>query len=143
MHRLIWCPYVPEPDTDLDSRAGQRMLVLTHGSLAEVWSLDTVLEMHGSGPLTTTDVEHGLMEIKVSSGFAEHQPNRKLESNFCPITGETYLVDILHQEIGGDIVDAAFSPTGEAVAVAVSDGSVKFFQVLIRDQYHKYSARRG
>jgi len=101
LHRLIWCPYVPEPDTDLDSRAGQRMLVLTHGSLAEVWSLDTVLEMHGSGPLTTTDVEHGLMEIK---------------------------------EIGGDIVDAAFSPTGEAVAVAVSDGSVKFFQVYMHEE---------
>ena len=72
------------------------MLLLTHGPMAEVWSLDQVLEEHGSGPLTPADVEHGLMTI---------------------------------QEIGGEIVDAAFSPTGEAVAIAVDDGSVKFFQV--------------
>ena len=96
VHRLVWCPFVPEPDSDLDTQSGQRMLVLTHGAVAEVWSLNTVLEEHGSGPLTPADVEHGLMTIK---------------------------------EIGGDIVDAAFSPTGEAVAIAVNDGHVKFFQV--------------
>ena len=72
------------------------MLVLTHGHEAQVWSLDTVLEAHGSGPLTSTDVEQGLITIT---------------------------------EIGGSVTDAAFSPTGEAVALAVSDGTVKFFQV--------------
>ena len=77
------------------------MLVLTHGAMAEVWSLNTVLEEHGSGPLTPADVEHGLMTIK---------------------------------EIGGDIVDAAFSPTGEAVAIAVNDGNVKFFQVYSHEE---------
>ena len=97
VHRLVWCPFVPEPDSETDVRAGHRMLLLTHGATAEVWSLDQVLEEHGSGPLTPTDVEHGLMTI---------------------------------QEIGGEIVDAAFSPTGEAVAIAVDDGSVKFFQVM-------------
>lgn len=96
-HRLVWCPYVPDPESDAsDNINGQRMLVLTHGHVAEVWSLDTVLEAHGSGPLTASDVEQGLITI---------------------------------QEIGGDVTDAAFSPTGEAVALAVSDGTVKFFQV--------------
>ena len=38
------------------------------------------------------------------------------------------------KEIGGDIVDAAFSPTGEAVAIAVSDGDVKFFQVYSHEE---------
>ena len=96
IHRLVWCPYVPEPDSEVDTRAGLRMLVLTHGATAEVWSLDTVLEEHGSGPLTPADVEHGLITIR---------------------------------EIGGEVTDVAFSPTGEAVAIAVDDGTVKFFQV--------------
>ena len=74
------------------------MLLLTHGAMAEVWSLNTVLEEHGSGPLTPADVEEGLMTIK---------------------------------EIGGEIADATFSPSGEAVAIAVSDGDVKFFQVSV------------
>ena len=100
VHRLVWCPYVPDPESDGDQASGHRMLVLTHGPMAEVWSLDTVLEEHGSGPLAPSDVEHGLLEIR---------------------------------DIGGDIIDAAFSPTGEAVAVAVSDGSVKFFQVISLD----------
>jgi len=97
VHRLVWCPFVPGPDSDpADTQSGHRMLLLTHGAMAEVWSLNTVLEEHGSGPLTPADVEEGLMTIK---------------------------------EIGGEIADATFSPSGEAVAIAVSDGDVKFFQV--------------
>ena len=95
-HRLVWCPYVP--DGEVVDRSGERMLILSHGSQAEVWSLDKVVEEHGPGPLTPADVTAGLMIIR---------------------------------EIGGNITDAAFSPTGEAVAVAISDGSVKFFQVSL------------
>ena len=95
-HRLVWCPFVPDSDSEVTDRSGERMLILSHGSQAEVWSLDKVVEEHGPGPLTPTDVTAGLMTIR---------------------------------EIGGNITDAAFSPTGEAVAVAVSDGTVKFFQV--------------
>ena len=95
-HRLVWCPFVPEADGEVVDKSGERMLILSHGSQAEVWSLDKVVEEHGPGPLTPPDVTAGLMVIR---------------------------------EIGGNITDAAFSPTGEAVAVAISDGSVKFFQV--------------
>ena len=94
-HRLVWCPYVPDSDSEGDL-SGERMLILSHGCQAEVWSLDKVLEEHGPGPLTPADVTAGLMTIR---------------------------------EIAGNITDAAFSPTGEAVAIAVSDGTVKFFQV--------------
>ena len=53
MHRLIWCPYLPEllieeeeePDT-----SAAKLLVLTHGSQAEVWSLDLVVDEYGPGP---------------------------------------------------------------------------------------------
>ena len=96
-HRLVWCPHVPDEDGDaVEAKYRERMLILSHGSQAEVWSLDKVVEEHGPGPLTPADVTAGLMSIR---------------------------------EIGGNITDAAFSPTGEAVAVAISDGSVKFFQV--------------
>ena len=72
-HRLIWCPYVPmvgeeeeegeEPDT-----SPARMLVLTHGSKAEVWSLDLTVEAHGSGPLAPEDVTQGLIQIELGEG---------------------------------------------------------------------------
>ena len=40
MHRLVWCPFVPEPESELDTQSGQRMLVLTHGAMAEVsWTM--------------------------------------------------------------------------------------------------------
>ena len=86
-HRLVWCPFVPDTEGEVTDRSGERMLILSHGSQAEVWSLDKVVEEHGPGPLTPADVTAGLMIIR---------------------------------EIGGNITDAAFSPTGEAVAVAVS-----------------------
>ena len=97
-HRLVWCPHVPEPEGDGDvvDKSGERMLILSHGSQAEVWSLDKVVEEHGPGPLTPADVTAGLMTIS---------------------------------EVGGNITDATLSPSGKIVAVAISDGSVKFFKV--------------
>ena len=99
MHRLIWCPYLPEllMEEEPDTSAG-KLLVLTHGSQAEVWSLDLVVDEYGPGPLAPGDVEHGLLMI---------------------------------QDVGGDVLDAAFSPDGSALATASGDGQVKFFQVYL------------
>ena len=74
--------------------ARHKLLVLTHGSQAEVWSLDLVVDEYGPGPLAPGDVEHGLLMI---------------------------------QDVGGDVLDAAFSPDGSASG----DGQVKFFQVYL------------
>ena len=103
-HRLVWCPFVPEAEGE-PVQTGERMLILTHGCQADVWSLDKVLEEHGPGPLTPADVTAGLLQIR---------------------------------EIGGNITDAAFSPSGEAVAIAVSDGTVKFFQVTVYISYYRH-----
>ena len=71
-HRLIWCPYVPMVGEDEDEEepdtSPARMLVLTHGSKAEVWSLDLTVEAHGSGPLAPEDVSQGLIQIELGEG---------------------------------------------------------------------------
>jgi hypothetical protein len=96
-HRLIWCPYLPEPmieEEEEPDNGTAKLLVLTHGSQAEVWSLDLVVEEYGPGPLAPGDVELGLLKI---------------------------------QDTGADVMDAAFSPDGSAHARASGDGQVKFF----------------
>ena len=64
LHRLIWCPYLPDPgEEDPEDSSAARLLVLTQAGRAEVWSLDMVAEAHGSGPLSPQDVESGLLAI--------------------------------------------------------------------------------
>jgi WD40 repeat protein len=41
-----------------------KLLVLTHGSQADVWSMDLVVEVYGPGPLAPGDVKHGLLKIQ-------------------------------------------------------------------------------
>ena len=96
-------------------KSAARLLGLTHGSKAEIWSLDLVVEKHGTGPLAPLDVEHGLLKI---------------------------------QDVGGDIMDAAFSPDGAALATASGDGKVKFFQVYLHEEgpprcLHQWSPHGG
>ena len=122
-HRLIWCPYLPDPPSEEEDEEDEegtdtsaaRLLVLTHGSRAEVWNLDLCVEAHGSGPLAPEDVTQGFLLI--------------------PATG-------------GAVIDAAFSPDGTALATATEDGEVKFFQIYLHEEgpprsLHQWSPHGG
>lgn len=37
-HRVIWCPYIPEEEAT-DGEEVSKLLVLTRGSMAELWSV--------------------------------------------------------------------------------------------------------
>ncbi|XP_063993435.1 enhancer of mRNA-decapping protein 4 [Diachasmimorpha longicaudata] len=98
-HRVIWCPYIPEDDgTEGDDAS--KLLIVTRGSSAELWSVDNVFIQLGSGPLNLNDAS-----ISDCGGYTE----------ICK-----------HK---GTIVEAILSPDGTAIATAGLDGEVKFFQV--------------
>lgn len=102
-HRVVWCPYVPEEDSDSSEISYDdvaKLLVLTHDSKAELWNVGTVTNRYGVGPLRPDDVEEGYLAV---------------------------------QEHTDAIVDAAFSPDGTALATASKDGDVKFFQVYMHN----------
>ena len=39
-HRIFWCPFLPEEGGENDS---SKLLLLTHGSTAEIWNVDLVI----------------------------------------------------------------------------------------------------
>ncbi|XP_012276185.1 enhancer of mRNA-decapping protein 4 [Orussus abietinus] len=104
-NRVIWCPYIPEEDpSDGDE---SKLLVLTRGAKAELWSVAHVAGRLGPGPLKITDPA-----VKECGGMLE-----------------------INQH-SGTIVEATFSPDGTALATASLDGEVKFFQVYMNGNAH-------
>ncbi|XP_011302813.1 enhancer of mRNA-decapping protein 4 [Fopius arisanus] len=114
-YRVIWCPYIPDEEPrdddetrdnvetrdDVESRDGAaKLLIVTRGASAELWSVDSVFTQLGSGPIKLSDPS-----VVNCGGFTE----------ICK-----------HQ---GAIVEAILSPDGTAIATASLDGEVKFFQV--------------
>ncbi|XP_074109863.1 enhancer of mRNA-decapping protein 4 homolog Ge-1 [Cotesia typhae] len=99
-HRVIWCPFIPDDDTG-DADDVSKLLMVTRGAAAELWSIDNVYAQLGSGPLAISDPA-----VKGCGGFAE----------ICQ-----------HEST---IVEAILSPDGTAIATASLDGEVKFFQVV-------------
>lgn len=53
-HRVIWCPYIPEEDQS-DADEVSKLMVLTRGCNAELWSISKVAEKLGqAGPLSVS-----------------------------------------------------------------------------------------
>lgn len=50
VHRLLWCPFLPYEDDEADSSSA-RLLVLTHGPVAEMWNIDMVIRDHGTSAI--------------------------------------------------------------------------------------------
>ncbi|XP_026469529.1 enhancer of mRNA-decapping protein 4 homolog, partial [Ctenocephalides felis] len=100
-HRVIWCPYIPEPDSagEVDEDTA-KLLVVTHGCDAVVISVNTVIETYGPDPLAKGhDIIEGILEL--------------LDEHTKPIT------------------DAMFAPDGTLIATTSGSGEVKFFQVYM------------
>lgn len=49
-HRVIWCPYIPE-DEPAEGDEVSKLLVLTRGTKAELWSVANVAARLGPGPI--------------------------------------------------------------------------------------------
>jgi len=104
IHRVIWCPFLPDEDEDVEDEeddSNSRLLVHINGCVADMWNVDTVLAKHGgalNGPFEADQITEGQLRI------TDHTE---------PIS------------------DASFSPDGTALATASLDGQVKFFQVYM------------
>ncbi|XP_058807631.1 enhancer of mRNA-decapping protein 4 [Phymastichus coffea] len=99
-HRVIWCPYIPEEEAS-DGEEVSKLLVLTRGSKAELWSIASASRLFAA-PTNASDPE---------------------------ISKNGVMLEIYQHS--GTIVEATFSPDGTALATASSDGEVKFFQVYL------------
>ncbi|XP_076280591.1 enhancer of mRNA-decapping protein 4 homolog Ge-1 isoform X1 [Lasioglossum baleicum] len=77
-HRVIWCPYIPE-DVMSDGDEVSKLLVLTRGSKAELWSVNTVTSRFKSIEATDPAAKEngGMFEIDEHSG-------RIIEATFSP-----------------------------------------------------------
>lgn len=62
--RVIWCPYIPEDEGDSGAADPAKMLVLLHGTQAEVWNVDIVSGQKYDSPLKPEYVDYGLMRIE-------------------------------------------------------------------------------
>ena len=62
VHRLIWCPYLPDDDDD-DEPSPSKLLVLTHSNVAEMWNVDMVVSEYGAGPLNPSQIKTGRLCI--------------------------------------------------------------------------------
>ncbi|XP_053988599.1 enhancer of mRNA-decapping protein 4 [Hylaeus volcanicus] len=63
-HRVIWCPYIPE-DAPSDGDEVSKLLILTRGSKAELWSVNTVTSRFRSIEATDPVAKEngGMLEI--------------------------------------------------------------------------------
>ncbi len=58
------CPYLPDDDEgDMEDPSPAKLLVVTHGAVAEMWNVDMVVGEYGSGPLSPSSVTVGRLTI--------------------------------------------------------------------------------
>ncbi|KAF0310005.1 Enhancer of mRNA-decapping protein 4 [Amphibalanus amphitrite] len=64
IHRVVWCPYIPDDDCDdQETEETAKLLLVTHGNRAHLLNVAIMVEEHGPGPLLVGDVSEGFMEI--------------------------------------------------------------------------------
>ena len=60
----LGCPYLPEEGDDDDATSSARLLVLTHGSIAEMWNIDMILNDHKPGSiLESSKIQNGKLML--------------------------------------------------------------------------------
>ena len=77
-HRVIWCPYIPE-DVPSDGDEVSKLLVLTRGSKAELWSVNTITSRFRSIEATDPAVKEngGMLQI-------DQHSDTIIEATFSP-----------------------------------------------------------
>nr|XP_032529579.1 enhancer of mRNA-decapping protein 4 [Danaus plexippus plexippus] len=122
VHRVVWCPYIPDEDDSPDDDVA-RLLLTTHSHQARMWNVRAIWSLCAGGG--------GAPVSCVSAGAA--------------LAGGAGLGAGSH---AAPVLAAAFSPDGTALATASQDGYVMFTQVYMNNEIsprclHKWQPHEG
>ncbi|XP_037866623.1 enhancer of mRNA-decapping protein 4 isoform X3 [Bombyx mori] len=117
-HRVVWCPYIPDEEDDDPDEDVDRLLLTTHANTARIWNMRVIARA-----VAGTEGVGGAGALAGGAGTLSAGGH------------------------AADLVDAAFSPDGTALATAAADGYVMFFQVCMQNRsprcLHKWQPHDG
>ncbi|CAG9567572.1 unnamed protein product [Danaus chrysippus] len=122
VHRVVWCPYIPDEDDSPDDDVA-RLLLTTHSHQARMWNVRAIWSLCAGGGGAPLPYVSAGAALAAGAGLAAG-------SHAAPVLA------------------AAFSPDGTALATASQDGYVMFTQVYMNNEIsprclHKWQPHEG